>query len=184
MSNDSDSFEKKTKSSLIVKGILMLILGILMMVFTFASVFVGETLLAVLLIFLGIAVATSGSTFFGEARRTWVSIVLGILIVVLGIVALLFPAMFTLYLMYFVAAAALIGGITDLWLAIMGKNGGVNRGLVAVNGVLGVVLGVLFLLQPLLSAFTVVQVAGIFLAASGIVAIIEAIAVNSAAKNA
>ncbi len=184
MSDNSANVEKNIFGSLIVKGILMLILGILMMAFTFASIFVGETLAAVFLLLLGIALMTSGTTFFGEAKRTWWTIILGILVVILGICALIFPAVFALYLIYFIAAAALIGGITDLGLAIMGKSGSVNRGLMAVNGVLGIVLGVLFLLQPLMAAITIVQVGGIFLAAFGIMAIIEAFVFKKEAKTA
>jgi uncharacterized membrane protein HdeD (DUF308 family) len=64
----------------------------------------------------------------------------------------------------------------------MGKSGQINRALVAVSGVLGIILGVIFLLKPLLSAILLVEVGGIFFFAFGIVAIIEAIGVKSFAK--
>jgi len=168
--------------SLLAKGILMIILGILMMVFTFAAVIVGETLLVVFLIFIGIALLTSGTTFFGEVKRTWWVIVLGILAILLGIMMIIFPGMMLVYTMYFIAAAALVGGVTDLALAIMGKSGQINRVLVAISGILGIALGIIFMLKPLLSALTLAQVGGIFFFAFGLVAIIEAFGLKCAGK--
>ena len=59
-----------------------------------------------------------------------------------------------------------------------------NRVLSGITGVLGILLGILFLAQPLISAFTILDVSGMFLVAFGIVAIIEAFVARSAAKKA
>jgi len=158
----------------------MIILGILMLVFTLASLFASEIILAILLIFVGITLLSAGSTFFGQPTCTWWVFLLGILVIIFGILTLIFPAIMLVYAMYVLAAAALIGGLTDLALALMGKSGQVNRGLVAVSGILGIILGVLFLINPVISAFTIVQIAGIFFFAFGIIAIIEAFMSKSA----
>ncbi len=170
-----------TFGSLLAKGILMIILGILMMVFTLASLFTFDILLAILLIFVGITLLTAGTTFFGEVKRTWWVILLGILVIIFGILALIFPVIMLVYAMYVLAAAALIGGVTDLALALMGTSAQVNRGLLAVSGILGIILGVLFLIKPVILAFEFVEIAGIFFFAFGIVAIIEAFMAKSAA---
>ena len=170
-----------TFGSLLAKGILMIILGILMMVFTLASLFASEILLAILLIFVGITLLTSGTTFFGQPKRTWWVVVLGILVILFGILTLINPGIMLVYAMYVLAAAALIGGVTDLALALMGQTAQMNRGPVAVSGILGIILGVLFLINPVIAAFTIVQIAGIFFFAFGIIAIIEAFMAKSAA---
>ncbi len=170
-----------TFGSLLAKGILMIILGILMMVFTLASLFFIETLMAILLIFVGITLLTTGTTFFGEVKRTWWVIVLGILVILFGILTVIYPETMLVYAMYVLAAAALIGGVTDLALALMGTSAQVNRGLLAVSGILGIILGILFLITPFISAFTIVDFVGIFFFAFGIVAIIEAFMAKSAA---
>ena len=166
--------------SLLAKGILLIILGLLMMVFTLASLFASEILLAFLLIFVGVTLLTSGTTFFGEGKRTWWVILLGILVIIFGFMTLVLPGIMLVYAMYVLAAAALIGGVTDLALALMGKTSNINRVLVAISGVLGIILGVLFLLNPVVMAFTIVQVAGIFFLVFGIIAIIEAFMAKSA----
>ncbi|MDO5844642.1 MAG: DUF308 domain-containing protein [Methanocorpusculum sp.] len=164
-----------SKGGLIIKSLLMIVLGILMLVFTFASIVVGNAIFAVLLIFMGIALIASGSTFFGQIKRTWWVVVLGIIAVIIGIVALIWPVIGIEILVYIIAISSFISGVTDLYLGIMGKNGAVNRVLIIISGLLGIALGVVFLLMPLFSAGVIVQVAGIFLLAFGIVAFIEAL---------
>ena len=65
--------------SLLLKGILMIILGVIMLVFTFSSILALDYLFGIVLIVLGIQLLTSGSTFLGEYKRTWWVILLGIL---------------------------------------------------------------------------------------------------------
>ena len=170
--------------ALLGRGILVTILGILMIVFTFASILVADMLTAVLMIFLGISILTAGPAFFGIEKRTWWMIVLGILVIIGGILGILFPVMFTVYLVYLVAFSALIGGVTDLVIAFTKKIETANRVLSGITGVLGILLGILFLAQPLISAFTILDVSGMFLVAFGIVAIIEAFVARSSAKKA
>lgn len=170
--------------ALLGRGILVTILGILMIVFTFASILVADMLAAVLMIFLGISILTAGPAFFGREKRTWWMIVLGILIIIGGVLGIFFPMMFTMYLVYLAAFSALVSGAVDLVIAFTKKIGTANRVLSGISGVLGILLGILFLAQPLISAFTILDVSGMFLIAFGIVAVIEAFVVRSAAKNA
>lgn len=159
--------------SLLVKGILMIILGIIMLAFTFSSILAINYLFDIVLIILGIQLLTSGTTFLDEYKRTWWVILLGILAIIFGIVAFVFPAVMTLYIMYLIAITSLISGFTDLALAISDKCGMANRVLVAISGILGVILGILFILYPFMEAWVIVQVTGIFLLAFGILAIAE-----------
>ena len=170
--------------ALLGRGILITILGILMIVFTYASILVGDMLIAALLVFLGISIMTSGPSFFGREKRTWWMIVLGILVIIAGFLAFIYPVMFTIYLVYIVAFAAMIGGVSDLVAAFSKDVVTANRILAGISGVLGIILGILFIIQPVFSAFTIIDVAGMFLMAFGVVAIIEAFVVRSAAKNA
>lgn len=168
--------------SLFLKGILMIILGVIMMIFTFSSILAIDYLFGIVLIILGIQLLTSGSTFLGEYKRTWWVILLGILAIIFGIVAFVFPAMMTLYIVYMIAITSLIRGFTDLALAISDKCGVANRALVAISGILGVILGILFIISPFVGAYVIVQVTGIFLLAFGILAIAEGFMVKKAVQ--
>ena len=159
--------------SLLIKGIMMIILGVIMLVFTFSSILALDYLFGIVLIVLGIQLLTSGSTFLGEYKRTWWVILLGILAIIIGIFAFVFPAMMTLYIVYLIAITSFISGFTALALAISDKCGLANRALVAVSGVLGIILGILFIIPPFVGAFGIVQVTGFFLLAFGILAFAE-----------
>lgn len=182
----SESVELPTPSfgALLGRGILVTLLGILMIVFTYASIIVGDMLAAVLMIFLGISVITAGPVFFGREKRTWWMVALGIIVIIAGILGILFPVMFTVYLVYMAAFAALVSGASDLVVAFTKQIGTANRVLSGISGVLGILLGILFISQPFISAFTIVDVGGMFLVAFGIIAVIEAFIVRKAAKNA
>ncbi|MCZ0860852.1 DUF308 domain-containing protein [Methanocorpusculum sp. MG] len=170
--------------SLLLKGILMIILGIIMLAFTFSSILAIDYLFGIVLIILGIQLLTSGSTFLGEYKRTWWVILLGILAIIFGIVAFIFPAMMTLYIVFLIAITSLISGFTDLALAISDKCGMANRALVAISGILGIILGILFIISPFVGAFVIVQVTGIFLLAFGILAIAEGYMAKKAVQTA
>ncbi len=159
--------------SLLLKGILMVILGLIMLIFTLSSLLAIDYLFGFILIILGIQLLTSGSTFLGEYKRTWWVLVLGILAIVLGICAFIFPAVMLVYIVYLIAITAFISGFTDLGLAIMNKCGEANRILVAITGILGIILGVLFVAAPFMAAVTLAQVTGIFLLVFGILAVAE-----------
>ncbi|MDU9376390.1 hypothetical protein McpSp1_10040 [Methanocorpusculaceae archaeon Sp1] len=168
--------------SLLLKGILMIILGIIMLIFTFGSILAIELLFGIVLIILGIQLLTSGSTFLGEYKRTWWVILLGILAIIAGILAFVFPAMMTLYIVYLIAITVLISGFTDIAIAIANKTGEANRILVAISGVLGVILGILFIFMPFTGAIVLVQVTAIFLLVFGILAIVEGFMAKKPAK--
>lgn len=159
--------------SLLLKGILMILLGVIMLAFTFSSILAIDYLFGIVLIVLGIQLLTSGSTFLGEYKHTWWVILLGILAIIFGILAFIFPAMMTLYIVYLIAITAFISGFTDLALAITNKTGPAHRVLVAISGVLGIVLGILFIVMPYTGAVVLVQVTCIFLLVFGILAIAE-----------
>ena len=162
-------------NSLLLKGILMIILGILMLAFTFSAIIAIDYLFGILLIVLGIQLLASGTTFFGEYKRTWWVILLGILAILGGILAFIFPALMTLYIIYLIAINAMISGFTDLGIAITNNTNGVNRVLVAITGILGVILGVMFIVMPGVGAVVLVQVSGIFLLVFGILAIVQGV---------
>ena len=170
--------------SLLLKGILMIILGIIMLAFTLSSILAIDYLFGIVLIILGIQLLTSGSTFLGEYKRTWWVILLGILAIIFGIVAFIFPAMMTVYIVFLIAITSLISGFTDLALAISDKCGMANRALVAISGILGIILGILFIISPFVGAFVIVQVTGIFLLAFGILAIAEGYMAKKAVQTA
>lgn len=170
--------------SLILKGILMIILGFIMFIFTLSSLIAIDYFFGFILIILGIQLLTSGSTFLGECKHTWWVIILGILAILLGICAFIMPGVMLIYIVYLIAITIFISGFTDLGIAIMNKTGGANRVLIAITGILGIILGVIFIAMPFLAAVTLAQITGIFLLIFGIFAIAEGFMAKNVAPEA
>ena len=171
--------------ALIGKGVLLIILGVLIGVFTLASTFVAVTMLSILLIFLGVALLCGGTSF---GKSGVASVVLGILVIILGIITLVNPGAFEVFLVYFIAIAAIIQGLFSLVTGIMGAGAG-NRVMNIIIGILGIAVGVAiivlsFTLTPVIVGIIMMYVIGIFLIVIGILSIIQAILIKSAQKKA
>lgn len=178
---------KSIFGGLLAKGLIMILIGVLFTVFTNVSGFAVEILTAILLLLIGIALTTSGATFFGFAKRTWWVIILGIALIILSIIMIFYPLFGMEIAVYLIAAAAFIGGLTDLYMGIFGKNFGISgaeKAFVILSGILGIALGVVFIIVPLMSAFTLVWAAGLFLIAFGVLSIAEAVTVKVSSKSA
>ena len=178
--------------ALIGRGVLLIILGILICILVNSS-WVGAltaaaipaTICAIMLIFLGIAMLCGGTSLGGAGVA---SVVLGILVIILGIVALFNTAAFEAFLVYFLAASALISGLFNVVSGCMNA-GTANRALTIVAGILGIILGILifvaaFNLTPWITASIIVYAAAIFMLIFGILSIIQAIMLKSAMKKA
>ncbi len=178
--------------ALVGRGALLIILGIIIGILINSS-WVGAltvtaipaTICAILLIFLGIALLCGGASLGGVGGA---SVILGVIVIILGIVALFNTAAFEAFLVYFLAASALISGIFNL---ISGITDSIKekRVLTIVAGIIGIILGIIifvaaFNLTPWITAVFIVYAAAIFMVIYGIISIIQAILIKKATKNA
>jgi uncharacterized membrane protein HdeD (DUF308 family) len=82
------------------------------------------------------------------ARNWWVVALRGVLAILFGIAAFAIPAATMLALVMFFAAYSLVDGILSVVLAIRGARKGERWGLILLNGVFGIAVGVLAALWP------------------------------------
>ena len=169
--------------ALIGKGVLLIIIGLLFCVFTFASGWAFTMLLSILLIFFGITLLCGGTSF---GKMGVASIVLGILVIILGIITLLNPLVFQAFLVYFIGAASIVWGLFTLVTGIMGGED-VRRVLSIIIGALGILFGIFvfttaFHLTTFLTAPILMYIAGIIILIYGIFSIIQAIVLKSRTK--
>ncbi|MFW5634194.1 MAG: HdeD family acid-resistance protein [Erythrobacter sp.] len=102
----------------------------------------------------------------GELGRSWF-IALGVLLVLTGLGALIFPLAMALSVNLLVGITLLVGGILTLAHAIRAK-GWKGRALTALLGLLYLGGGVFFLADPLAGLFTLAIMLGAFFAADGV----------------
>jgi uncharacterized membrane protein HdeD (DUF308 family) len=155
------------RTMFLFRGLVAILFGIL------ALVWPGLTL-AVLVYLFGFFAVISGITAVAAALRNremhgWGALLFeGILGILAGVVALIWPGITALAFLYLLAAWAIISGILQL-IAPLAFPMSVGRGiLTALSGVLSIVFGVLIAAQPASGLLTVVWLIGIYAIVAGI----------------
>ncbi|HEU5128985.1 MAG TPA: HdeD family acid-resistance protein [Glycomyces sp.] len=156
----------------LLRGVFTIIFGVL------ALVWPGITLLALVVLF-GVYAIIDGVTAIalGARRSTgrgW-PILLGVLGVIAGIIALVWPGITAIALLYVIAFWALVIGIDYLVQGIRLGHDAQGRWLMILSGVAALLLGVLLLFQPGEGALTLVFTIGILAIIWGAITVATAI---------
>ena len=130
----------------IITGLLMIVLGGLFLASPGLSLASVILLFGIFAIVYGVGMAVSG--IMGHAQSRGGAIAVGVLAVIVGIVALVWPGLTSLTLLYIIAAWMIVSGITDIAGAFMrGVDGGQRLWLI-VLGILSIIVGIIFFAHP------------------------------------
>lgn len=111
-------------------------------------------------------------------RNWWLFVLLGVVCVVTGILAIVWPGITLLTLGILAGIYLMIAAIMEIIDAIIGDPGG--RALSAILGIVALIAGLIFIRRPGESLLAIVVVAGIFLVAEGVIRIVRAFASSGA----
>ncbi|MFC5824341.1 HdeD family acid-resistance protein [Nonomuraea insulae] len=151
---------------LLIRGLAAIVFGIL------ALIWPGITLL-VLVIFFGVYALISGlfelfaGFRHGERPRAWL-IISGIIGILAGIVAFLWPGITSLALLYLVAFWAIFTGVSEIVAGVHLRKVIDNEWMFIVGGILSVIFGVLLLVWPGAGMLSLVWLIGVFAILYGI----------------
>jgi uncharacterized membrane protein HdeD (DUF308 family) len=106
------------------------------------------------------------------ARNWWMFVLLGLICLVTGILAVVWPDITLLTLGILAGVYLMIAAIMEIIDAIVGDPGG--RALSAILGIVSLIAGLIFIRRPGESLLAIVMVAGIFLIAEGVIRIVRA----------
>lgn len=132
----------------VLRGVFAIIFGIL------AFLWPGITIGALIILFGAYALVDGISTIITAISRRksnsqwWVLLLEGIIGVVAGILAFVYPGMTALALLYFIAVWAILTGIMEIAAAIRLRKEIDNEWMMALGGVASIILGVLLLIFP------------------------------------
>lgn len=170
------------RTMFLFRGLVAILFGVL------ALVWPGLTL-AVLVYLFGFFALISGIAAVAAALRNremhgWGALLFeGILGILAGVVALIWPGITALAFLYLLAAWAIITGILQL-IAPLAFPVSVGRGVLnALSGMLSIVFGVLIAAQPASGLLTVVWLIGIYAIVVGILHIAASFAFRSVASS-
>lgn len=166
----------------LVRGILMVLFGILALVSPGIALLTLVWLFGVYAILDGVTAVVIGVRSRGEPHRVW-TVVQGVVSVLAGLVALIWPGLTALALLFVIAFWAIIMGIVEIGGAFASRRSGSGAwGWTLAAGILNVVFGVLLLIWPAGGILALVWLVGIFALAGGIALVVLAFRVRSAAS--
>jgi uncharacterized membrane protein HdeD (DUF308 family) len=163
------------RNALVWRGVLALIIGVV------AVAWPGITIGAFVILFAFsafVAAATEAFRAFSSDRAGPVAgrLLLAAVDVAAGVVAIAWPGITALALVWLVAVWALVTGIAEVAMAFgAGRTAG-DRALLGLGGLVSIALGVVFAIRPDLAAVTIAQVFGLFSIVAGISALVLAAA--------
>jgi uncharacterized membrane protein HdeD (DUF308 family) len=168
----------------LLRGTFMVLFGIIALVSPGIALLTLVWVFGIYAIIDGIAAIALGIRTRGEPHWGW-TIVQGVVSVVAGLIALFWPGVTALALLFVIAFWAIMQGIGEIGGAFAARRvGSTAWGWTLVAGILNVVFGVLLLAWPGSGILTLVWLVGIFAVAGGIALVILAFHVRSVAKSA
>ena len=172
---------KSLSTSLILRGILAVIVGIL------ALAWPGVTILALIILFAVYAFMDAGFQAVrgfasGKAGSVIGHLLLGLIDVGAGVVALAWPAPTALVLVLVVAFWALFGGFSEVFSAFRAGETAGLRAMYLITGVVWIAFGVVLFARPGLGAVTLAILFGLFSLISGTTLITKGIDMHRAGR--
>ncbi|MCX6686204.1 MAG: HdeD family acid-resistance protein [Methanoregula sp.] len=158
------------RKSLALRGIVAVIFGILAIAATQFTLDFLVYMFGFFAIISGILNAGVGISSERSELPKWLLVTTGVLGILLGIFALLTPLIIAMTITMFIAAWALMTGVSDLGLALSNKTAP-HRALLALSGIIGILFAIILVLTPILGAYALVIVLGIYALVFGFISI-------------
>jgi len=156
----------------LVRGILAVLFGL------FALFSPGSTLLALVIVF-GVYAVLDGVTAVvaglrhrrEEAHWIW-HVVLGVVSVIAGVVAFVWPGVTVLAILYVIAFWSIVAGVTEIMEAFaMRRAGSSSWGWALAAGVVSVLFGIVLAVQPGVGLLTLLYLVGAYALVAGVILI-------------
>lgn len=156
----------------VLRGVLAILFGIL------AFIWPGITLLTLIIMF-GVYAVVDGLIAVGtglartkDSRRWWTFLLEGLISIAAGLVALIWPGLATLVLLYVIAAWAVFTGVLEIVAAVRLRHEITNEWVLALGGVISVALGLLLFFQPAAGTLAIIWIIAAYAVIFGILLII------------
>jgi uncharacterized membrane protein HdeD (DUF308 family) len=119
----------------------------------------------------------------GHTPSWWVLALRGLVAILFGLAALLWPGLILAVLIVFFGLYALVDGILAIIAAFRSSGQGMRRPLLLIEGVIGILFGILALFWPGLTALTLVYFVAFWVILSGIARIVMVVMLRREIEN-
>jgi len=132
----------------VLRGVLAILFGVLAFIWPAITWLTLIVMFGVYAIVDGIIAIISGLSRTKESPRWWTFLLEGLLGIGAGVVALIWPGLTSLVLIYMIASWAVITGILEIAAAVRLRNEISNEWVLGLGGLVSIGLGVLLFFQP------------------------------------
>ncbi len=115
-----------------------------------------------------------------SASRDWGLFFAGLVVVIAGIIIFFWPGLTLVSIAILAGVMLLVGGIFDLISYFRFRGTGMTSGWAVVNAICSIILGLMFLIHPVVTSMVIPMMAGIFVLFYGGMAIAAAISLRKA----
>ena len=132
----------------VLRGVLAILFGVLAFIWPAITWLTLIVMFGVYAIVDGIIAIISGFSRTKESPRWWTFLLEGLLGIGAGVVALIWPGLTSLVLIYMIASWAVITGILEIAAAVRLRNEISNEWVLGLGGLVSIGLGILLFFQP------------------------------------
>ena len=158
----------------------LLLRGIFAVIFGIAAFVMPEMTAGLLAIIFGVAAVLEGIVLVVESLlnrfdRWWLSLIGGLISIVAGGFAFLWPGMVVTIVIYIIAAKAFLVGLMEIMVAIRIKQFMQNEWMLTLAGVISIIFSIILFVKPQIGIIAIVSLIAIFALFFGIIMIFLAI---------
>jgi uncharacterized membrane protein HdeD (DUF308 family) len=157
---------------LILRGIAAILFGVVAFIWPGLTGLVLVIGFGVYALVDGVFALITGISRLGHTSRGWAFILEGVLGIAMGLVALFWPGLTAIALIYLIAAWAVVTGIFEIVSAIQLRKEITNEWALGLSGALSIVFGVLLMFQPGTGGLTLVWILAGYAIAFGVLLIV------------
>ena len=173
-------------SLILIRGISLIILGIILLAFPMATLTVMVIIMGAWWLIDGIVTAIKSIKGRKQYKAWGWSVFTGILVAVAGIIVLSQPVLSailtTSFLVWFLAIAAIIYGVTGLVTGIRLRKNNKGEWSMILGGILSIFFGIILIISPFVSAVVIVKTIGVIAIIGGITILVLAFIMKKEAK--
>ncbi len=170
----AETLAKQAKWSLIVRGILAIIFGILVWVWPRITLLVLLILFGIFALASGVFALTAAYQAFRKHRGWWLLGLSGVLGIGAGIVAFVWPGETALILLYIIAVWAIVTGVSEIVAAFNAEHTSFDEWLLVLGGVLSIIFGILLFIFPGVGLLALVWLIGLYAILYGVDLLVSA----------
>ena len=179
----AQTLAKQAKWSLILRGIVSILFGILVWIWPGISLLVLIILFGIFALVSGVFALAAAFQAHRSHRGWWLLAVSGVLCIAAGIIAFVWPGETAMVLLYVIAIWAIVTGVSEIAAAFSAGRTAVDEWLLVISGILSIIFGILLFVFPAVGLLALVWLVGIYAILYGIMLITSAFSISSFQKS-